>query len=134
MLDQFIGQTLANKYRIDSFSRASDLGKVYRATHVSMDKPVTVKILAPALAVDETIVNQFSAEARAVSHIAHPNVLNVTDFGSDRECGYIVTKGGSATLKTPCAGKVDFRRHAPCIYAPIASALSPRTPAESPCI
>ncbi len=97
MLDQFIGQTLADKYRIDSVMRdggGNGLGKVYRATHLLMDKPVTVKVLSPALAVDENIVRRFSHEARTVSHIAHPNILNVTDFGSDKnQATYIVFEG-----------------------------------------
>ncbi|CAN5218283.1 hypothetical protein BH20ACI1_BH20ACI1_27710 [soil metagenome] len=84
MLNQFIGQNLADKYQIDEVLRDSGLGKIYRATHLLMDKHVTVKILPPALAIDESIVKQFSAEARTVSHISHPNILNVTDFGSDR--------------------------------------------------
>ncbi len=85
MLDQFIGQTLADKYRIDSVMRVGGgLGKVYRATHLLMDKPVTVKVLAPAFTVDENIVRRFSLEARTVSRIAHPNILNVTDFGTDK--------------------------------------------------
>ncbi len=101
MSDNFIGQTLAEKYRIDSILRDNNFGKTYRATHVSMDKPVTVKILAPALAVDDQIVKQFSAEARAVSHISHPNILNVTDFGSEKTGAvYIVLDGADgATLK-----------------------------------
>lgn len=84
MLDEFIGQILADKYRIDSVVRESGLGKVYRGTHLLMDKRVTIKILSPALAVDSNIVKQFSAEAKTVSHISHPNILNVTDFGSDK--------------------------------------------------
>ena len=84
MLNQFIGQNLADKYQIDEVLRDSGLGKIYRATHLMMDKHVTVKILPPALAIDENIVKQFSAEARTVSHISHPNILNVTDFGSDK--------------------------------------------------
>ncbi len=83
MLDQFSGQTLADKYRIDSVMRETDLGKVYHATHLLMDKAVAVKILSPALAVDENIVKRFSSEARSISNISHPNILNVTDFGSD---------------------------------------------------
>ncbi len=84
MLNQFIGQNLADKYQIDEVLRDSGLGKIYRATHLLMDKHVTVKILPPALAVDDSIVKQSSAEARTVSHISHPNILNVTDFGSDK--------------------------------------------------
>jgi serine/threonine protein kinase len=83
MLDQFIGQTLADKYRIDSVMRETDLGKVYHGRHLLMEKNVAVKILSPALSVDENIVKQFSAEARNVSNISHPNILNVTDFGAD---------------------------------------------------
>ncbi len=83
MIDTFIGKTLAEKYRIDSVMRETELGKVYHATHLLMDKHVAVKILSPALAVDENIVRRFSSEARNISNISHPNILNVTDFGSD---------------------------------------------------
>lgn len=83
MTDQFTGQILADKYRIGRILRDSDLGKIYHGSHLFMDKPVTVKILSPALAVDGSIVKKFSAEARTASQISHPNILNVTDFGSD---------------------------------------------------
>lgn len=83
MTDQFTGQILADKYRIGRILRDSDLGKIYHGSHLLMDKPVTIKILSPALAVDGSIVKQFSGEARTASQISHPNILNVTDFGSD---------------------------------------------------
>ena len=83
MIDTFIGKTLADKYRIDSVMRETELGKVYHATHLLMEKPVAVKILSPALAVDENIVKRFSAEARKVSDISNPHILNVKDFGAD---------------------------------------------------
>jgi serine/threonine protein kinase len=127
MIDQFTGQVLANKYRIDSFSRASDLGRIYHATHVSMDKPVTVKILSPALAVDENIVRKFSAEARTVSHISHPNILNVTDFGSDKgNTVYIVYEGAEGeTLKDVVRREGQFStERAVQITRQIAAALS----------
>jgi serine/threonine protein kinase len=94
MTDQFTGQTLAEKYRIGPVLRDSDLGRIYRGTHLLMDKPVTVKILSPALAVDESIARQFSTEARTASQFSHPNILNVTDFGSDTNgTVYIVFEG-----------------------------------------
>ncbi|MCU1289188.1 MAG: Protein kinase domain protein [Acidobacteria bacterium] len=127
MTDQHTGQILANKYRIDSFLRESDLGAVYRGTHVSMDKPVTVKILSPALAVDDNIVRRFSDEARTVSRISHPNVLNVTDFGSDKgNTVYIVYEGADGeTLKTAVRREGQFSpERAINITRQIASALS----------
>lgn len=120
MTDQFIGKDLAEKYRIEAVLSDSDLGKVYRGTHLLMNKPVTVKILSPALAVDESIVRQFSNEARTTSQITHPNILNVTDFGSDTNgTVYIIFEGIEgenlkdiigADGKFPLARAIDITR------------------------
>jgi len=83
MIDDFEGKIIAEKYRIESILRDSDLGVLYRGWHVMMDKPVTVKILAPALAVDKRFVERFLAEAKTLSQAANQNILNVTDFGTD---------------------------------------------------
>lgn len=127
MNDQYTGQILANKYRLEAVLRDDDLGKIYQATHVSMDKPVTVKVLAPALAVDESIVRRFSAEARGVSQVSHPNILNVNDFGADNGAVYIVYEGasGGTTLKEAIRdeGKFSFDR-AVAVARQIASALA----------
>lgn len=127
MSNQFIGETIANKYRIDSVLRETEAGKIYLATHLSMDKPVGVKILAPELASDERAVKEFSAEARAASRIAHPNVLNVTDFGSDiNGTVYAVTEDARGeTLAEAIAekGKFPLNRAVRAAWQ-IASALS----------
>lgn len=110
MSDKFIGQTLADKYQIEEVMREGDLGKIYRGTHLSMEKPVTVKILSPTLALDENIVKQFSSEARTISRIAHPNILNVTDFGSDKNGAvYLVLEDSAGeTLKDAIAREGRF--------------------------
>lgn len=127
MLNQFIGETLAGKYRIDSVLRETGAGKIYLATHLSMDKPVSVKILAPALAADELAVKSFSAEARAASRIAHPNILSVTDFGSDADGAvYAVLEDASGeTLKDAVreTGKFSLNRAVRTAWQ-IASALA----------
>lgn len=81
--DPLVGQTLADKYRIEELVNEGGMGAVYRATHVLMDKTVAIKVLHPALAADDKIVARFSREARAASRISHPHALNVTDFGED---------------------------------------------------
>jgi serine/threonine-protein kinase len=82
--DALLGQTLADKYRIEELINEGGMGAVYRATHVLMDKTVAVKVLHPALAADDKIVARFSREARAASRISHPHALSVTDFGEDK--------------------------------------------------
>jgi serine/threonine protein kinase len=79
--DALLGQTLADKYRIEELVNEGGMGAVYRATHVLMDKTVAIKVLHPALAADDKIVARFSREARAASRISHPHALSVTDFG-----------------------------------------------------
>lgn len=82
--DALIGQTLADKYRIEELINEGGMGAVYRGTHILMDKTVAVKVLHPALAADDKIVARFSREARAASRISHPHALSVTDFGEDK--------------------------------------------------
>ncbi|MDT4897986.1 MAG: eukaryotic-like serine/threonine-protein kinase [Acidobacteriota bacterium] len=79
--DPLVGQTLAEKYRIEELINEGGMGAVYRGTHILMDKTVAIKVLHPALAADDKIVARFSREARAASRISHPHALNVTDFG-----------------------------------------------------
>ncbi|HEX8707375.1 MAG TPA: protein kinase [Pyrinomonadaceae bacterium] len=79
--DELVGQTLADKYRVEELINEGGMGAVYRGTHILMDKTVAIKVLHPALAADDKIVARFSREARAASRISHPHALNVTDFG-----------------------------------------------------
>jgi serine/threonine protein kinase len=83
MSDKFIGQTIAEKYLVEEELRESSLGKIYRGKHQQMEKGVLIKILSPEFADDKEKVERFSAQARIVSRISHPNILNVTDFGTD---------------------------------------------------
>lgn len=83
MSDRFINKVIADKYRIESYLGESRSGQLYRGTHLLIGSSVTVKILERGDVVDESAAAGFSAEAREVSKVAHPNVLNITDFGQD---------------------------------------------------
>ena len=94
MLEEFTWKIIADKYRVDSLLRKGDLGDVYRGRHLFMDKPVTLKVLLPTLAIDESIRQRFSAEARNAVLISHPNILAVSDFGTAPDGSvYIVFEG-----------------------------------------
>ncbi len=127
MSDQFIGQILADKYRIEEILREGEFGKIYRGRHLLMEKPVTIKMLSPALTVDDNIVRQFSQEARTVSNISHPNILNVNDFGTDKSGAvYIIMEGAEGdTLKNVLEIERTFTvERAVRIARQIAAALS----------
>lgn len=127
MSDQFIGQILADKYRIEEVLREGEFGKIYRGRHLLMEKPVTIKMLSPALTVDDNIVRRFSQEARTVSNISHPNILNVNDFGTDKSGAvYIIMEGAEGdTLKNVLDTEGTFTvERAVRIARQIAAALS----------
>ncbi len=110
----FVGRILADKYQIESVLRNDDFGTVYKGIHLLMEKPVTIKILSPALAVDESIVDKFSKEAKTISRISHPNILNITDFGQDAEGTVFIVmeyvEGESVKELVEREGAIDIER------------------------
>jgi serine/threonine-protein kinase len=83
MINDILGQLIADKYRVESLIRESETGDLYHGRHEVLDKPVTLKILSPAHAVDGRWVKKFIDEARSASTLSHPNILSLTDFGTD---------------------------------------------------
>jgi serine/threonine-protein kinase len=77
--------TVLGGYRIDKEIARGGMGTVYRATQLSMDRTVALKVLSRKFAVDETFKKRFVREARASATIEHPNVIKVYDAGEDRQ-------------------------------------------------
>ena len=86
--DLLIGQTLDEKYRIEQRLSAGGMGAVYRARHLSMDRPVAIKVLHQRLLADEAARLRFQREARAAVRLKHQNAVSVTDFGETAD-GYV---------------------------------------------
>ena len=77
-----IGQTLDEKYLIERELGRGGMGTVYLATHVGTERPVAVKVIAPQYMERAEFIERFRREARAAGRLRHPNVVDVTDFGS----------------------------------------------------
>src|SRR6476646_7043646 len=106
MIDDLEGKIIAGKYRIDALLADGEMGPVYRGSNILMDRPVALKVLVPALAIDKRFVDRFLADAKSVSRAGHPNILNVLDFGTDtRDITYAVyEEAPGETLATTIAG------------------------------
>ena len=72
---------LIDDYRITGTLGAGAMGTVHRAEHVLLGRPVALKLLARELVGDQDMVRRFFHEARAVSSIRHPGIVEVFDFG-----------------------------------------------------
>jgi serine/threonine-protein kinase len=63
---------------------------VYEARHVTLGRAAAVKVLHRHLADDRVAAARFLREGRAISRIAHPNVVDVLDVGEEGGTPYLV--------------------------------------------
>ena len=88
--DPFVGSTLDEKYIVEERLGAGGMGAVYRARHLSMDRPVAIKFLHQRLVEDEAARLRFQTEARAAVKLRHANAVSVTDFGQTAEGSFYI--------------------------------------------
>src|SRR3954463_13852148 len=80
--DPFIGREILNgEFRILEKIGTGGMGSVYKANQLAMNRMVAVKILHPKLANRKDLVSRFRREARAMSHLTHPNTVKVLLYG-----------------------------------------------------
>jgi DNA-binding beta-propeller fold protein YncE/predicted Ser/Thr protein kinase len=73
-----LGSTLAG-YRLDALIARGGMGVVYRATHLALDRPVALKVIARQFADDEAFRDRFLRESRLAARLDHPAVVPVYD-------------------------------------------------------
>ena len=64
------------------------MGRVYLARDTQLERDVAVKVLAPELAGDRSLMARFRVEAIAQARLSHPNIVPIYTFG--REAGAYV--------------------------------------------
>jgi DNA-binding beta-propeller fold protein YncE len=76
--DLALGDEVAG-YRIDARIARGGMGVVYRATHLGLDRPVALKVIARELAGDASFRDRFLRESRLAARLDHPAVVPVYD-------------------------------------------------------
>ncbi|MFB6642718.1 Stk1 family PASTA domain-containing Ser/Thr kinase [Streptomyces chartreusis] len=87
--DPLVGQVLDGRYRVDARIAVGGMATVYRALDTRLDRVLALKVMHPALAVDGAFVERFIREAKSVARLAHPNVVQVFDQGTDGSYVYL---------------------------------------------
>lgn len=80
--DPLLGKTIDDRYEVMSTLGEGGMGVVYRVRHRLLEKQLALKALRADLARDGDLGQRFIREARAAASVAHPNVVQITDFGS----------------------------------------------------
>ncbi len=68
-----IGDVLDSRYRITGHLGTGGMGNVYRAEHVTIRRPVAIKVLHADFAGDPDHGKRFQREAFVIGRTDHPN-------------------------------------------------------------
>src|SRR4051812_35263283 len=65
------------------------MGEVYEVIDTKLDRRAALKLIPAELASDKTVVARFRREARTASHVMHPGVVRIFEYGELSELGGI---------------------------------------------
>jgi eukaryotic-like serine/threonine-protein kinase len=85
--DQYVGATIAGKYKIRRLIGVGGMGSVYEGQHVDLGKKVAVKILDSVADTSAELATRFRREARAASAVESEGIVQVFDVGRDPDIG-----------------------------------------------
>jgi serine/threonine-protein kinase len=78
--DPLIGCILRDTYRIVASLDEGGMGKLYRAEHLRLRRPVAVKFMARTLVTNPEALARFRREAEIISQLEHPHIVHILDF------------------------------------------------------
>lgn len=84
MVNDLVGTTLAGRYLVRRTIATSQRTSVLEAQHVVTKREVAVKLLRPEAVGDEACGKRLHAEARLLTEVRHPCVVDVLDAGMAR--------------------------------------------------
>lgn len=84
------GQKINERYEILKSIGEGGMANVYLAHDTILDRDVAIKVLRGDLENDEKFIRRFQREAKSVSDLSHPNIVEVFDVGEEDGQHYIV--------------------------------------------
>jgi serine/threonine protein kinase len=110
-VERLIGEQLGNYQILDELGRGG-MARVYRARQINLDRECALKLLRPELAEDESFIDRFMREARAVAKLDHPNIVPVYDTGRVGPYHFLAMKflEGATLAQILHNDRLDLRR------------------------
>ncbi|MBX3275507.1 MAG: serine/threonine protein kinase [Sandaracinaceae bacterium] len=90
--DPYLGREIAGQFRVLEKIGSGGMGAVYKAEQPEMRRFVAIKILHKRYLARKDLVTRFKREARAMSHLSHPNTARVFLYGQldDGACYFVM--------------------------------------------
>jgi serine/threonine protein kinase len=88
-MPDWLGKTIG-KVRIDKYLARGGMAEVYLGTHLTLDRPVAIKVLHSYIEEDPDLLARFQREAKVVAGLRHPNIVQIYDFDAIDGHPYIV--------------------------------------------
>lgn len=80
--DDSAPEIIAERFRIEGVLGRGGMGTVYRATHLTLERTVALKIINPEYAANKDIAHRFAREARLMAKLRHPHAATIFDAGN----------------------------------------------------
>ena len=89
-----IGDVLNHIFEVKRFIARGGMGEVFEGENVNSDERVAIKVMLPALAADPNVVAMFRKEARTLTRLSHPALVQYRVLAQEPQLGvlYIVTE------------------------------------------
>jgi serine/threonine-protein kinase len=79
--DPLLKTVIDGRYEVQDVLGEGGMGTVYRVRHRMLERAFALKVLRSDLSRDNDLGERFLREAKAAASVAHPNVVQITDFG-----------------------------------------------------
>ncbi|MBR5089563.1 MAG: Stk1 family PASTA domain-containing Ser/Thr kinase [Ruminiclostridium sp.] len=89
-MDKNIGKKLDNRYELTELIGVGGMADIYKATDLTENKTVAVKILKNEFAKSEDFLRRFRNESKAIALLSHKNIVKIYDVGFTDKIQYIV--------------------------------------------
>ena len=121
------GEVIDGKYRIEELLGHGNFGAVFRAIHLSLERPVALKVLRQTFRPEAVSLQRFRQEGVSLSRLQHPNVVHVLDFNANADgITYLVMEllqGHDLDTEIRRSGRLDVERTVE-VALPICDVLS----------
>src|SRR5688500_4839065 len=88
-MPEWLGKTIG-RVRIDKLLARGGMAEVYLGSHLTLDRPVAIKLLHSYIEEDPLLLERFQREAKVVAGLRHSNIVQIFDFDTTDGHPYIV--------------------------------------------